>query len=83
LNNLLLISIKYKFILFSILTFVLFFIQLLICDLFPQIEQTLDDLVYIEYKRLRDTLQRAIHTAVEVRLNNWCCGIHIYFRRKK
>ncbi|CAF0774095.1 unnamed protein product [Adineta steineri] len=39
--------------------------KLLVCDLFPQIEKTLEDLVYSEYKRLRDTLQRAIHQAVE------------------
>ncbi|CAF4563841.1 unnamed protein product [Rotaria sp. Silwood1] len=39
--------------------------KLLVCDLFPQIEQVLDDLVYVEYKRLRDTLQHAIHAAVE------------------
>ncbi|CAF0758879.1 unnamed protein product [Rotaria sordida] len=39
--------------------------KLLVCDLFPQIEQILDDLVYSEYKRLRETLQRAIHAAVE------------------
>ncbi|UJR37249.1 hypothetical protein I4U23_029958 [Adineta vaga] len=39
--------------------------KLLVCDLFPQIEKTLQDLVYSEYERLRDTLKRAIHAAVE------------------
>jgi hypothetical protein len=39
--------------------------KLLVCDLFPQIKQTLDDLAYHEYRCLRDTLQRAIQAAVQ------------------
>ncbi|CAF4244796.1 unnamed protein product [Rotaria magnacalcarata] len=50
---------------FYIEQFIIDLDKLLVCDIFPQIEQVLEDLVYIEYKRLRDTFQRAIHTAVQ------------------
>ncbi|CAF0839256.1 unnamed protein product [Adineta ricciae] len=38
--------------------------RLLVCDLFQQVDKILQDLVYSEYERLRDTLQRAVHAAV-------------------
>ncbi|CAF3016952.1 unnamed protein product [Rotaria socialis] len=50
---------------FYIEQFIIDLDKLLVCDIFPQIEQVLEDLVYIEYKRLRDTLQRAIHVAAQ------------------
>ena len=43
-----------------------FSLQLLVCDIFPQIQQTLEGLNYSEYRRFYKALHRAVQAAIEV-----------------